>query len=118
MQTKRSGWMMWGGILILSGLIVGGCTTNQGNDGNVVTYSVPQNGEAIWIRNGEPIEFDGDLWYPYDEVDILLDAEVDPAGEYRGVQFFVEKTDVRPYNQLYTKFARNKFRIFKNKRPQ
>jgi hypothetical protein len=41
-----------------------------------------------------------------------MDNEVYLMGEHKGVQFFIEKIDVRPYNQLYTKMARNKFRVF------
>jgi len=34
-------------------------------------------------------------------------------GEYRGVSFFVEKIDVRPYDKIFTKFGRNKFRVYR-----
>ncbi len=68
--------------------------------------------EAEWIRSGEPIEFEGELWYPSDDTEILLDNEVFLLDEYKGVEFFIEKTDVRPYNNLFTKFGHNKFRIF------
>jgi len=72
--------------------------------------------EAEWIRKGEPIEFESELWYPMDSVENLLDAEVYYLGEYRDVEFFIEKIDVRPYSYLYTKFGRNKFRTFKKRR--
>ena len=71
--------------------------------------------EAEWIRNGQPIEFEGELWFPADAIENLLDSEVYLVGEYRGVQIFVEFADVRPYNRLYTKFAKNKFRFFEKK---
>ena len=71
--------------------------------------------EAEWIQNGDPIEFEGELWYPTDGVENLLDSEMYLVGEYRGVQFFIEKTDVRPYDRLYTKFAQNRFRYFQKK---
>jgi hypothetical protein len=74
-------------------------------------YPVPKE-EAEWIVKGWPIDFEGQLWYPRDFVDLLLDSEVTPAGEYKDVQFFVEKIDVRPYDRLYTKFGFNKFRVF------
>ena len=77
-------------------------------------FRIPQK-EADWIVEGKPIEYQGELWYPQDAVDILLDSEVKLVGEYKGVQFFVEKTDVRPYNRLYTKFGQNKFRIFEKR---
>ena len=89
-----------------------GCSqTAGGNVGNLSAYIVPSI-ETEWIRNGEPIEWREELWYPQDGVDILLDAEVYLIGEYKGVQFFVEKIDVQPYNHLYTKFGHNKFRMF------
>ena len=74
-------------------------------------YPIPHE-EADWIVKGEPLKFEGQLWYPQDYVDILLDSEVAPVGEYKDVQFFVEKIDVRPYDRLYTKFGLNKFRVF------
>ena len=75
------------------------------------SFAVPQL-EAEWIRNGEPIEFEEEQWYPLDVVESLTDDEVYLAGEYRGVEFFTEKMDVRPYGRVYTKFGRNKFRVF------
>ncbi len=90
-----------------------GCKT-QGNVGSLQSYTISE--EPLWIRNGEPIEFEQQSWYPADGVESLLDSEVQLLGEYRGTQFFVEKIDVRPYNRLYTKFGRNKFRIFQLKK--
>ena len=101
-------------FLFLSSLLfLSGCQTSssQGNIGNVQSYAIPTV-EAEWIRNGQPIVFTGELWYPADDVESLLDVEVTPLGEYKGVQFFIEKTDVRPYDRLYTKLGRNKFRYF------
>ncbi len=97
--------------LAFSLLFLAGCSHKAGNVGNLAAYKTP-SGEAQWIRNGEPIQFADELWYPQDGVDILLDGEVYLIGEYKGVQFFVEKIDVQPYNRVYTKFGRNKFRIF------
>ena len=84
------------------------------NKGQLDIYPTP-NQETEWIRNGEPIEFGGKLWYPQDGIENLLDSEVYLLGEYRGVQFFVEKTDVKPYDRLYTKFGPNRFRYFQSK---
>ena len=92
---------------------LGGCSTTQGKI--LQEFPFPQ-AEADWIINGEPVEFEGELWYPQDNVDILTDSEVLLVGEYRKVQLFVERIDVRPYERLYTKFGRNKFRIFTKKR--
>ena len=98
-------------ILIFAG-ISAGCSGVKGNVGKMPTFPVP-NMEAEWIRNGEPIEYEGHKWFPQDHFDILLDSEVYLLGEYRGVQFFVDKVDVKPYNRLYTKFSTNKFRSYR-----
>lgn len=71
--------------------------------------------EAEWIRNGQPLEFEKELWYPTDIVENLLDNEVYLLGEYRGVQFFSDKTDVRPFERLYTKFDQHRFRVFEKR---
>lgn len=90
-----------------------GCvsTSGNGNVGQIQSFPIPQV-EAEWIRNGEPIEFEEGFWFPSDETESFLDSEMFLLGEYRGVQYFIEKQDVRPYNRLYTKFARNKYRAF------
>ena len=105
------------GILIFcfSVLAMGCSTRGTFNGGQMEMYAIPEE-EAEWIRNGDPIEFDGKLWYPQDGIENLLDSEVYLMGEYRGVQFFVEKIDVKPYDRIYTKFSRNHFRYFEEKR--
>ena len=100
-------------IFLCGSMALAGCISSLGNQGDLQGYSVAQ--EVEWIRNGEPIEFDGEKWFPLDEVDILLDSEVYLLGEYHGVKFFVEKVDIRPFNRLYTKFAQNKFRAFEKR---
>jgi len=94
------------------------CTITQGkgggNEGQMQSFPYHMV-EPGWIRNGEPIEFEGEMWYPQDGVESLLDSEVIYLGEYREVQYFIEKVDVRPYDRLYTKFAKNKFRYFERK---
>ena len=91
-----------------------GCAPAQkGNRGSTSTYPYAYNSEAEWIRNGDPIEFEGEMWYPKDSVETLLDSEVLLLGEYKDVQFFVDKIDVRPYARLYTKFNSKRFRVFK-----
>ena len=94
-------------------LSVNGCRTT-GNIGQMEVYLIPPL-EAEWIRKGEPISFENELWYPADGVEILLDSEVSRLGEYQGVQFFIEKLDVRPYKRLYTKFGHNQFRYFEKR---
>jgi hypothetical protein len=96
----------------MMGVVLAGCAHSQENIGLMTKYVVPEI-EAEWIRNGDPIEFEGQFWYPQDRYDILLDSEVFFLGKYRGVDFFIEKIDVRPYDKLFTKFGRNKFRIYR-----
>ncbi|MDO8580060.1 MAG: hypothetical protein Q7S13_01100 [Candidatus Omnitrophota bacterium] len=97
--------------IVIVCLCLSNCQTSKGNIGNVQSFDAPVV-EAKWIRNGEPIEFEVEFWSPADGIENLLDSEVYLVGEYRGAQFFVDKQDVRPYNRLYTKFERNKFRYF------
>ena len=99
-------------LTVLS-VFVWGCATT-GNVGNLPSYPV-STVEAEWIRNGEPLEFEGETWYPKDTIDVLTDSEVMPMGKYKEVQFYTEKIDVRPFSRLYTKFGPNQFRIFKKK---
>ena len=101
-------------ILACSLLFLTGCINTKGNIGNVQSYPIPTF-EAQWIRNGEPIEFEGERWYPADSTENLQDSEILLMGEHRGIQFFIDKLDVRPYNRLYTKFGRNKFRYFQKR---
>ena len=102
-------------IFIIFLLLLAGCTTTRnGNLGDLQTFPI-HTSEPEWIRGGEPMEFEGDLWYPQDGVEVFLDSEVMYMGEYRGTQFFVDKVDVRPFERLYTKFAKNKFRYFEKR---
>ena len=94
---------------------LGGCTTvSPGNDGQVQSYTAPVI-EPEWIRNGEPIEYDGNKWYPVNDFEILQDSEVFQIAEYKGVQIFVEKIATKPYERIYTKFDKNKFRYFERR---
>lgn len=80
-------------------------------------YAIPEM-EAEWIRKGEPLEFENELWYPMDSLENFQDQEMYYLGVYRDVEFFVEKADVLPYSWLYTKFGRNKFRPFEKEKKQ
>jgi hypothetical protein len=100
----------WIGYLII-GIVCSGCAASGSNQGLMAKYAVPES-EAEWIRNGEPIEFQGRRWHPQTRYDVLLDSEVLFQGEHRGVAFFTEKIDIRPYGRLLTKFGRNKFRVY------
>ena len=88
-----------------------GCVNTKGNVGRLQSYPF-QVLETEWIRNGEPIEFENGLWYPQDDVEVLQDSEMILMGDYRGVQYFIHKFDVRPFRRLYTKFGPNKYRFF------
>ena len=81
------------------------------NNGQLQSYPAPLI-EASWIRNGEPIVYEGKQWFPVRDVESLLDTDVYQVGEYKDVQIFVDKTDIKPYERLYTKFAKGKFRYF------
>ena len=99
--------------MFLLGLFLSSCRST-GNVGQMQVYAYPPI-EAEWIRKGEPISFEGELWYPQDGIETFLDSEIYLLGEYQEVQFFVEKLDVRPYKRLYTKFAHNQYRYFEKK---
>lgn len=92
-------------------LLISGCQSSAGNIGQLQSYQIPMS-EAEWIQNGEPLEFEGGKWFPQDGTESLIDSEVQLIGEFRGVQFFTDKEDVRPFQRLYTKFGRNKYRYF------
>ena len=102
------------GSFVISAVSFTGCGALENKESRLQIYSLPDK-ESDWIRNGEPIEFEGERWFPQDDVVVLLDSEVFLLGEYRGVNFFVEQIDIRPYQRLYTKFGHNKFRIFEKK---
>lgn len=91
-----------------------GCSNFQGGTSGSSQHAFSAI-EADWIRNGEPIAFENELWFPKDELEVLLDSEVYKIGEYKGIVILVEKRDVRPYNRLYTKFDKNQFRYFEKK---
>lgn len=72
-------------------------------------YSVE---EPQWIKNGEPIIFENQKWYPRDIIETLLDEEMFNIFTYNGEKIYIEKKEVRPYNRLYTKFGKLKYRLF------
>ena len=84
---------------------------NSGNDGLLQSYPVPVI-EAAWIRNGEPVVLEGEQWFPARDVENLMDSEVYQIGEYKKVQIFIDKIDIKPYQRVYTKFAKGKYRYF------
>lgn len=96
-------------ILIPVILIFSGCVSSGERLAEI--YPAPKM-EAEWIRSGEPIQFENELWYPVDDVENLIDDEMLPMGTYNSVQFFVEKKDIRSFDRLYTKFGKHKYRVF------
>jgi hypothetical protein len=100
--------------LIVAIFFLGGCASS-GNEGRIQSYPAPET-EAKWIREGEPIIYDGKRWYPQDDVEVLTDPEMALIGDYRGVQVFVAKSDVKPFQRLYTKFDINKYRYYYSKK--
>ncbi len=102
---------MW---LIALGFASGCSGMSSNNDGQLQGYPFAAI-EPEWIRNGEPIEFDGQKWYPVNDYEVLQDSEVYLAGDYKGVQVFVEKIATKPYDRIYTKFDKNKFRYFERR---
>ncbi len=100
-------------LITFVGMMLCGCASEAKKDGGWVSKNIFS--EAEWIRNGEPFQFEGKAWYPQDSVENLLDSEVYPVGEHKGVQVFVEFTDVKPYDRMYTRYAKNRFRLFQQK---
>jgi hypothetical protein len=113
-MKNKQGCLGLGLLLILTGFLGGCASVNSGNNGQVQSYPSPGI-EAGWIRDGEPIEYDGCKWYPVNDYEILQDSEVFQIAEYKGVQVFVEKIAVKPYERIYTKFDKNKFRYFERR---
>ena len=101
-------------ICLFLAITTTGCQSTKGNSGHMQSYLLNST-EAAWIHNGEPIEFEGGLWYPADGVEGFLDSEMLHMGNYQGVDFFTDKVDVRPFERLYTKFDTNKFRFFEKR---
>lgn len=99
-------------ILLSLSFFVGCSTSRTFQEQQIYSFYFP---EPQWIRSGEPIEFEGELWYPQDGAEGLLDSEVLLMGEYYGVEFFIDLLDVRPFNRLYTKFGRHQFRYFEKR---
>ncbi|MBF0331001.1 MAG: hypothetical protein HQL17_03630 [Candidatus Omnitrophica bacterium] len=102
---------LFSGLIMLTVVVAGGCATGKGSEGPVI-LTAAQLSEPAWIRNGDGIPFEGEEWFPTDEVESILDTEVYQAGTYRDVQFYLEKTDVRPFDRVYTRFAKNRYRAF------
>ncbi len=100
------------GILALLGILlfsqqISGCVVPGG-------YATKESltKEPTWIREGQPILYNNQNWYPTEDVENLTDNEMDYIGEYNDVAFYVDKIQVKPFNRLYTKFGYHKYRVF------
>ncbi len=113
-MKKKQGLLRLSLLLALTGLAAGCASVNSGNDGQVQSYPAPVI-EAAWIREGEPIEFEGSKWFPVNDYEVMQDSDVFQIAEYKGVQVFVQKIAVKPYDRIYTKFDKNKFRYFERR---
>ena len=103
------------GLWLILAAGIGGCASmNSGNNGQIQSYPAPAI-EAGWIRDGQPIEYEGFKWYPVNDYEVLQDSEVFQITEYKGVQVFVERIAIKPYGRLYTKFEKNKFRYYERR---
>ena len=107
MDNRKRFGLLFGLVLFAAGCI----NTSSGNSGQLQSYPAPVV-EAGWIRSGEPIIYDGHKWFPVRDIEVLQDSDVYQIGEYKRVQIFVDKVDIKPYRRIYTKFAKNKFRYF------
>lgn len=99
-----------GFITVAVVISISGCSTSPSKIGSRTSYAAPL--EAGWIRDGQSLEFEKEPWYPTDNVENILDSEVYKVGLYRNLDILVESTDIRPYDKLYTKFGKNKYRLF------
>ncbi|PIW60519.1 MAG: hypothetical protein COW13_03740 [Candidatus Omnitrophica bacterium CG12_big_fil_rev_8_21_14_0_65_50_5] len=95
-------------------LIVSGCLPTSKSVDVPQIYKTPAE-EAQWIRKGEPLIYQDHKWYPSDATENFMDTEVIKLGEYQDAAFFASKEDVEPYDRLYTKFSRNRYRYYKLK---
>lgn len=93
-------------ILLLLSIISFNCASfEKDNPGDAVI-------ESQWIRNGEPIIFEEEVWYPKDVIENLRDEEMLLIFIYNGENVYIEKKEARPYNRLYTKFGKYQYRLF------
>ena len=102
-------------VVVVSAALAG-CFPKSRPDYIPQIYKAPDI-EAPWIRNGEPLVYKDQEWYPADDTENLIDTEVYKLGEYQEVLFFAAVEDVEPYQRLYTKFGRNRYRYYQPKKP-
>jgi len=71
--------------------------------------------ESAWIKEGQPIIFENQSWYPTEDIENLLDSEMDLLGQYNEVPFYIERSQIKPFNRVYTKFGNHQYRLFKQR---
>ncbi|NLE64573.1 MAG: hypothetical protein GX606_01510 [Elusimicrobia bacterium] len=104
---------------VMTGFLIGGLLCCVGCAGVSLRSSSDRTSSLLsepqWIRDGRPVLFEGEPWFPTDDVENLLDSEVYRVFEDQGVPFFVEETDVRPWARLYTRFSKDRYRAFEKR---
>lgn len=113
-HSPKGLWLAVAAVAILGGLT--GCIPLSRPDDIPQMYAVPDQ-EAAWILAGEPIVFQDKSWFPADATEAFLDKEMRKLGQYKGVDFFVSREDVEPYERLFTKFDRNRYRYYQLRQP-
>jgi hypothetical protein len=72
--------------------------------------------EPDWIREGQPLVYEGANWLPQRRSEVFAESDLEQVGEYRGVPFFAERADLKPYATLYTTLGPYEYRAFKKER--
>ncbi|MBF0388271.1 MAG: hypothetical protein HQL20_10565 [Candidatus Omnitrophica bacterium] len=106
--------LAWGLTMVLLLCAGAGCAGSSRALDNGVNSGAPLT-EPDWIRNGEAIELENNIWFPTREVERFMDGEMFRIGNYRGVEVFIERTDIRPFARLYTRFDQGRYRAFEAK---
>jgi hypothetical protein len=97
-------------FMLIAGLLLSVTGCGASRQQSALSLGGSLVGEPEWVRNGEPVRFEGEDWYPTDEVENLFDSEVYKAGEYRSVIIYLEKVDVRPFARIYLYFGPDRYR--------
>lgn len=106
MKTCCWSYMAVMALVLMMGLTGCHSVRSRSND----ALNAAQWVEPAWVRNAEPVEFEGQSWFPTDNVENLLEYEVYQAGVYRDRPFFIDRQDVRPFERIYIRFAPDKYR--------
>ncbi len=104
---------LWYGMILVI-LVSAGCMRPPQSVNTLAEASLPLT-EPVWVHNGEPIEMEGGVWFPTREVERFMDSEMFLIGKIRDTNVYVERTDVKPYARLYTRFDQGRYRAFEPK---